>query len=325
MARRDLIVIGGSAGSLEAIQEFLPLLPTGLPVSILITIHTRQDRSSHLAEVINRKTDWLAKHPSNGGKMKPGHIYVAPNNLHLLVVDGYMLLRDGPRQNLHRPAIDPLFQSAARRHGSGVIGVLLSGLMADGVSGLLEIQQKGGYTIVQEPSSAGFSALPQSALDYFSPDAVLTPKEIPRRLSELVSDKVSVQPAEEPELDITDLEEVLLTEIKDQPGEPTDFACPDCGSGLWQTEVRGFVRFRCHIGHTYTSEQLLSQQTDSIERCYWKILRLLKERASLQYMLADEATLAEVHSSADHYSQHAQLDRKRLKLMQEHLKLGRPW
>ena len=284
----DLIVIGGSAGSIECLIKILSDLPENLQAAILITIHVDGTSVSNLPEVLSRQTNLPVRYAESGERIIPGCVYVAVPDFHLVVIDGHLLLRGGPKVNRHRPAIDPLFRSAAQRHGNRVIGLLLSGMLDDGTVGMLEIGEYNGWTIVQDPNDAQFSNMPQSAIEHANIKDILPTSQIAIRLKELVQDEVIIvaKPyTKEPTINITSLEDILLREITEQPGEKSEFSCPECGASLWKLSQEEFTRFRCHIGHSFTSANLIEKQTQAIEMYQWQLLRVLKERYEMRGQL----------------------------------------
>ena len=177
MAKKDIVVIGASAGGIEALRELVSELPADLPAALFVVVHIQPYAVSRLPEILSRAGALPATHASNGEPIQPGHIYVAPPDRHLLVRQGRIALSRGPRENHSRPAIDPLFRSAARAYGSRVIGVVLSGALYDGSMGLLVVKTRGGMAIVQDPREAAVDSMPRSALRLVEADAVLPSSE----------------------------------------------------------------------------------------------------------------------------------------------------
>ena len=203
----------------------------------------------------------------------------------------------GPRENLHRPAIDPLFRSAAALYGRRVIGIILTGMMDDGTAGLMVVSASGGRAIVQHPDTALFPAMPKSALDHVR-DALVAPlEEIPELLLQLIRNPLSrataqpgdtpLEPAKETRIAELDMDEISSEE---RLGRPSPFACPDCGGVLWEIEQNGFLRFRCRVGHALTAKYLGAEQRHAVETALWEALRALEESASLYRRMAVRAT-----------------------------------
>ena len=211
-------------------------------------------------------------------------IAVAPPDHHVLVVDGHLVLDRGPRENGCRPAADPLFRSAARARHSGVIGVVLSGSLDDGVSGLRAIKEAGGIAVVQDPKDALTPSMPAMALAHVPVDHVVPADAIAPLLLRL-SRQLRGNP-----MPVTDTRHPNpigeQRNPSNMPGEPTPLTCPDCGGVIWEQADGGLARFRCHVGHSFSAESMLELQSDSVETALWTALRVLEERADLLRRLA---------------------------------------
>ena len=243
----------------------------------------------------------------------------------MIVADGRVQLVPGPRENLHRPAIDPLFRSAAAAYGPRVIAVVLSGLLDDGTSGLMVVRASGGATIVQDPDTATFASMPSNALKQVPDSHVLPLEEIPHVVVRLSRRRL---PAEAPvaglppnaEKDIK-IAEFDMSEIenKARPGSPSEFACPDCGGVLWEIVESGFLRYRCRVGHAFTAKYLEAEQGHAIESALWAALRALEESISLSHRLAKRA--GDFHQSALHelYEERAGGKEKHAKILRDFL------
>jgi two-component system chemotaxis response regulator CheB len=291
MPHHDIIVIGGSAGGIEALRTLVSGLPPDLPAALFVAVHVPPYSVSRLPEVLSRAGPLPATHAADGESIQPGHIYVAPPDRHLLVRPRWIALSRGPRENHSRPAIDPLFRSAARAYGSRVIGVVLSGALYDGSMGLLAVKTRGGIAIVQDPREAVVDSMPRSALKLVEADYVLAAADIASVLNEWVV-RSSLEQGGEP---VTDRDERLQSVMKQdfveqaQDGraeETTVYTCPECGGVLWQDGAGRQVAFRCHVGHAYAPEILLSHKSEEFESALWASLRLLKEKATLTRQLA---------------------------------------
>ncbi len=232
-----------------------------------------------------------AKHPEDGEPIEPNRIYVAPPNLHLLLERGRVRITNGPTENRHRPAVDPLFRSAAVAYGPRVVGVILTGARNDGTAGLQAVKQLGGVAIVQDPEDAHFPGMPQSALEYVNVDHCLPLGEIPPLLIRL-----SLEPAEEagafPAPDDLEFEAKMAgldptTLDSDQrPGRISHFTCPDCSGPLFEIQQDDLVRFRCRVGHAYTAESALDGKADELEQALYMALNTLEENALMADGLA---------------------------------------
>jgi two-component system chemotaxis response regulator CheB len=232
----------------------------------------------------------------------------------------------GPRENLHRPAIDPLFRSAALARGRRVIGVILTGLLDDGTSGLMVVHARGGAAIVQDPRSAMFSDMPQNALDQV-PDARALPleqiaKELVRLVAEDLPEPVNTDAgADSLEAKENRLMEQEMPQIADdnRPGQPSVFGCPECGGVLWELEENGFLRFRCRVGHAYTARVLDTEQLHATEVALWSALRALEESAGLHERMADRASQSRQSGAADRFRERADSTRENAKILREFL------
>lgn len=272
-------------------------MPHNLDAAILIVLHTANRAASFLPQILQRVSKLPVCHPADGDAIKRGRVYIAPPGFHMIVESGFVRVVQGPRENLNRPAIDPLFRSAAAVYGPRVIGVILTGMMDDGTAGLMVVTASGGKAIIQDPESALFSGMPKSALDHV-PDAQAAPLEdIPALLLQWIRRPLSTgtkRPANAPfkPAKETRVAELDMSEISNEErlGQPSPFACPDCGGVLWEIEQDGFLRFRCRVGHALTAKYLGAEQRQAIETALWEALRALEESASLYRRMAGRAT-----------------------------------
>ena len=286
-----VVVIGASAGGIPALLEIVRGLPADFPAAVCVVMHTAPLAESRLPEVLSRAGPLPGKHAANRENIAPGQIYVAPPDHHLLVRPGVLEVTRGPRENRSRPAIDPLFRSAARSYGSRVIGVILSGALHDGAAGLLAIEARGGVTIVQDPADAAISGMPLSALRMVDADHVLPAEEIAGVLMRLVLEQeirttAGAVMADEERLERTIDVDFLAQGNDTRDSEPSVYTCPDCGGTLWQDGHSDRLWFRCHVGHAYAPEILLGQKSEELEAALWASARLLRERATLSRQLA---------------------------------------
>ena len=287
----DIIVIGASAGGLGALSEVVAGLPADLPASIFVTLHVPSHSKSMLPRILTRKGALLALNPEDGEVIKQGRIYVAPPDLHMLIKRGRIRVVHGPRENGSRPAIDPLFRTAARAYGKRVIGIVLSGALDDGTAGLIAVKRQGGLAIVQDPDEAMYAGMPKSAIENSMVDYILPVSEIAATLIRLTAEPLE-EGGEEPvsdemeqEADIAELDRHALHST-DKPGIPSRFSCPECHGVLWEIDDEDILRFRCRVGHAYSPETLLAQQSDSVEVALWAGLRALEENAALMGKMA---------------------------------------
>jgi two-component system, chemotaxis family, protein-glutamate methylesterase/glutaminase len=303
LRERDIVVIGGSAGSIGSLKEILQGLPRHFAGSILVVIHLAEDFPGFLDEHLTRWSKLPTAHPSDGDAIRRGRVYVARPNFHLTIEDGRMRVLRGPRENRHRPAIDPLFRTAARTYGSRVIGIVLSGQDDDGSAGLYAVKQRGGVAIVQDPKDAEFSIMPRHALEYATPHYILRSADIAQTLVKLVhadedqtvmstntpsgqNPKSPKKGSESPSRDVPDANRNNAYSDEGE-GTPSVFACPECGGVLWELKDKNLVRFRCRVGHSYGTESLAHELSHSSETALWAAMRALEEKAAMQRRLAD--------------------------------------
>jgi two-component system chemotaxis response regulator CheB len=220
-------------------------------------------------------------HARDGQALDGGRIYVAPPDHHLTLSGDRLEVTRGPKENGHRPAIDPLFRSASLAYGGRAAGVVLSGTLDDGTAGLAWIKQRSGVTLVQSPSDALYPAMPQHAIDFVSPDYVQSIEEIVDTLVRLTSaasgrngKEVELEPAPDPSSE------------EAQPGEIAPFSCPSCGGTLWETVSDGIASYRCRVGHAYTLNSLVAGHTDTVERAFWTAYRALEEQSAMSRRVA---------------------------------------
>jgi two-component system chemotaxis response regulator CheB len=301
MAARHLVVIGASAGGLDAVSNVVRSLPSNLPATVLIVIHTSPEGPALLPDILGRLGTLPAATARDQDPITHGRIYVAPPDFHLLVSRGRLCLTRGPREHRFRPAVDPLFRSAAEHYGPRVIGVVLSGSMADGTHGLMVIKERGGVAVVQDPDDALFPAMPQSAIERVHVDHVLPSRQIGALITELTMMSAVAQrsrrgskrrsretSAEHPGTD------ALESGAFHKP--PSPFTCPDCGGTLWELKQGGLVRYRCHVGHGFSEESLAAGQNGKFEDTLWSALRALEELIELRRRIAQRGRAGKLTS-----------------------------
>lgn len=285
-----IVVVGASAGGVEALSKLAEDLPPDIPAAVLMVLHIGED--SFLPRVLARASPLPVAHARSGEPLKTGRIYVAPPGRHMLVHDSHLLLRRGPRENLARPAIDPLFRSAACSFGSATIGVILTGSLNDGTAGLDAVRSCGGVTVVQDPEDAAVPDMPANALQHVDVDHCAPLSEIGALLGRLTAASPGAQP-EIPEL--VRLEAAVAAqehndmEIAERLGTISPFICPDCNGPLWEITDSGPLRFRCHTGHAFTAETMLEAQSEEAEDLLWSLLRAHQQRAAMTARLAESA------------------------------------
>lgn len=313
LKNQHIIVIGTSAGGLNALTKLISQLQKGFKAPILVVQHISADANGDvLLNALNTSGSLVCSHATSGMKLKAGHLYLAPSDHHLMVDDDESLLvTKGAQENRSRPAIDPLFRSAAVAFGNRVIGILLTGYLNDGTSGLIAIQRCGGTCILQDPSDAEYPDMPKNALNQLKPDFCLPLAEIGGLLYQLVAKKPGEQKAIPK--DIQTEAKIAKRVLSDLPsvkslGEQVPFNCPGCGGVLWKMDKGSLGRYRCHTGHAYTEDVLLAEQTKKIEETMWVALRMFEERKNLL------STMAKTQSGATERS-----TLERAKLSQIHI------
>ena len=301
----SLVTIGGSAGAFEPLLELLRGLVDVQDAAILVVLHIPAQGGRALASVIKRVTTWPAEYATAGEPLVAGRVYIAPPDQHMSVDAQTIHVHRGPRENHCRPAIDPLFRSAARYHGSRVVAVLLSGALDDGTAGVLAVKRRGGVVVVQDPAAALHPSMPQSAITSVAVDQVLKVDAIAPFVRATVAENRG-RPVEAPGaipdalvIDETDLQEESPTRIRQEPpGIPSPFSCPECGGVLFERPGVEPQHYRCRTGHAYSPETLSTLQSTVYEDALWAALRSLRERASLtRRMVAHAATKGRVHSA----------------------------
>lgn len=290
MPQLDVIVIGASAGGVGSLQRVVERLPDTLLAAVFITLHLPEGIRSVLPKILARAGRLPVTHAQNGERIQPGHIYVAPPGFHMTLERDRVRVSRGAREHGHRPAIDPLFRSAALAFGPRVIGVVLTGQLDDGTVGLVEVKRAGGVAIVQDPEDTPFQSMPKSAIAHVDVDYILPADEIGQMLEHLVMEEESADKPPQPRERVLRSELHSLTEHEDErtkPGEPSPYACPDCGGVLWELKDGELLRFRCRVGHAYTTETLTTAQAFAVEEALWTALRALEEQAAVKRRVAE--------------------------------------
>jgi len=298
----DIVVIGASAGGVEALNEIVGHISPDVNAAIFVVIHVSPDSTGLLPNILNRRSHLPAIQARDGLSIRRGTIYVAPPDRHLIFEDGEMRVVLGPKHNRHRPAIDLLFRTAARNFGERVVGVILTGFLADGSSGLLAIKNAGGITVVQDPDDAQVASMPRSALLQVQPDYCVPAREIGDLISRLVEMEGGPMVAAHKGNGGLSKAEKKNTQ--------TSFTCPDCHGTIWEVNENGEVRFECRVGHAYSPEAMREAADDDVERSLWIALRALEETAALDQRLADLSAHRKRESAHSFYREKAH-ERKR--------------
>ncbi|BAY96258.1 CheB methylesterase [Tolypothrix tenuis PCC 7101] len=324
---RDIIVVGTSAGGVEALTELVKYLPPNLNASVIIVLHLPSHSPNVLADILNRGSRLPVFLAQDGQAIEKGHIYVAPSDRHLLVKAGYLQLWQGPKENGSRPAIDPLFRTAARAYGQRLVAVLLTGLLDDGTAGLMAVKMRDGVAIVQRPDDALYAAMPSNAIaNVDGIDYILPLSEIPSTLAKLANTPKEEEPEKpvtremelESEMANFDIEELESDAI---PGNPSPFTCPDCGGSLWEIEDGKLLRFRCHVGHAFSAKTLLTKQSDKLEDALWIAVRALQEKATLADRMASRMRDRNLSLAAKRLQQQSEDAQQQSEIIQEVLKM----
>ncbi|HEX8028146.1 MAG TPA: chemotaxis protein CheB [Vicinamibacterales bacterium] len=287
-----IVVIGASAGGLQPLTEIVDALPIHLDVAIFVVVHTRTEGNSYLPEILSRTTSVPIAFAVHGQRIKGGTIVIAPPNHHLLITKNRMMLSTGPKENGFRPAVDPLFRTAARAHGADVMGIILSGALDDGSYGLKMVKHHGGIAVVQHPDDASHPSMPLSAIRVVDADFVLPASEIGRVIAGhgATADQGDVPMArrEEPEPQFP-ADEVDVQDMQAEFGPASGLTCPDCGGALWEISDAQLTRYRCHVGHQYSAEALDAEQQQVVEGALWSAVRILQEHADLRTRMAERS------------------------------------
>ncbi|WP_197025433.1 chemotaxis protein CheB [Nocardioides sp. URHA0032] len=317
-----LVVVGASAGGVEALRDLVATLPSDLPACVLIVLHMPPDAASALPSILRRVAPLRVRQASDGDRVRAGEVLVAPPDHHVVVIDGTVALTRGPTESGHRPAIDVLFRSAARAAGPRVVGVVLSGALDDGAAGALAVASRGGRVVVQDFDEALYDSMPRSAARAV-PDAVRSPVAAMAGLLVRWCEELPAEPAGEGVLVALEME-VEMAELDpdalhdaERPGTPSGFGCPDCAGALFEISEGVLHRYRCRVGHAWSPESLAARQTVAMESALWMALRSLEEKAVLNTDLAERArrdsrvrTAARFAESADDARRAAELVRQ---------------
>jgi two-component system, chemotaxis family, protein-glutamate methylesterase/glutaminase len=327
MARHDIVVIGASAGGVTALTEFVKHLPKDFGGSIFIVLHISPYSPSYLPSILTQAGFLEATHPKDGEKIKKSHIYVAPVDHHMLLEDTSILVKKGPKENRFRPSVDALFRSAAYVFGPRVIGIILTGLLNDGTSGLWSIKRLGGVTIVQDPDDADYPSMPTNALEYVEADHVLPVTQMGQLVSNLTKQrKKSPKPKiTKRERELLKMEVVIARQdnafemgILDM-GVLTPFTCPECHGVLVKLVEGKTIRFRCHTGHAFTASALLSEVTKKIEDSLWQAMRGLEETSMLLNEIGNHFTKQGQRDVASMFTKKGEVTAQKAKVIHDYV------
>jgi two-component system chemotaxis response regulator CheB len=297
--RHDIITIGASSGGVDALCRLVGSLPADLPAAVFVVLHVGMQ--SHLAAILAKISNLPVVPAESGAAISPGSIVVAPPGVHLMLHDHHVLLPRGPRENMARPAIDPLFRSAAATFAGRVIGVILTGALNDGTSGLRAIKRCGGLAVVQDPADADFADMPTSAIRHVEVDHVVALDrlgDLLGRLCRLPAGPTPVIPADIRLETAIAAQETGSMATNDVLGPLSPFTCPECQGSLWEVQDGSILRYRCHTGHAYTADAALAAGDAEIDRLLQTLLSSHREHAALARRMAREVRGHQRHGLA---------------------------
>ena len=308
-----VIGMGASAGGLEALMKVVSTLPDDFPAAVCIVLHVPPLGRSLLAPILSRRSRLPVATASHAERLRPGHVYVAPADRHLLIVDGRLELSRGPKENGVRPAVDPLLRCVAG-YGERGVAVILSGMLGDGSAGALTVARAGGAVVVQNPDDALFPSMPETALAAVGePDYILPAGEIGELLVKIAHEPVAGR------------DDVLASTSDDDPafqrpeGPATGFTCPECNGAIWELREGELIQYRCRVGHAYSEDAFVNDQREAVEAAMWAVLEMLGERVELLRRVADRhgpsspRTRKRLEASADNALERADLIRRALR------------
>lgn len=304
-----IIVIGASAGGRDALCRLAATLPGDLNAAVFMVVHLpRQGVDNFLTYQLQKYTSLHCTLATDELPIQPGHIYFAPADHHLVLRPGTMHLTKGPPENRWRPSIDILFRSAAVHYSERVIGIILTGLLDDGTAGMQAIKRCGGTCIVQDPLEAMYPDMPQSVLDNIMVDFILPVAGIGEAIQETIANKTitGVQVPEPLKAEAALIDGTVTTiGAVGNFGKQSLFACPDCGGSLWEIKEGEHTRYRCHIGHAFTEQDLLRKQYESLNSTLWVALRMMEERKNLLNKISQQEQSKNMHSLAEMHAERA--------------------
>jgi two-component system chemotaxis response regulator CheB len=311
---RDTVVIGCSAGGVQALPRILLQLPPDLEAAVFIVQHLAASGTPYLADILQRSTRIPVMWAEQGARIERRRVTVAPPDVHMLLADDHVQLSRSARENHSRPSIDKLFRSAAATQGARVIAVLLTGMLDDGVAGLRAVRAAGGVVIVQDPVDAAFPELPTRALQALEPDRKLPIDAVGPAIIELVNgpvDPVAAPRAVELEAELDRRQTIV--------------SCPECHGPMWQVGDQALRRFRCYLGHVTTARELVSASASEVESALWSAMRALHDQAVTLESLAADATHLGNGQSADSFASRARHVQRHLELLRKFMMdLSRP-
>jgi two-component system chemotaxis response regulator CheB len=319
MAKRDIFVVGGSAGSGAVLKELVAGLPGDFPGSVFISTHVPSTHPSHLTEMLAARSALPVVRAVDGQPIEQGHVYVATPDRHLLLLDRTIRLGGGPRENMVRPSIDPMFRSAALSYGPRAVGVILTGMLNDGASGLFAIKRAGGVAVVQHPLDATENEMPRAALEAVDADHVVPATELPGLMTQIAGTEAGpARPAPDS----------LLFEVEVAAGarlgsamlrrfaEPAALTCPDCQGVLSEVIDERPLRYRCQTGHAYTAEELVAHH-ELLDEAVRIAMRVMEERVELVDRMSRDARASGRRAVAELYESRAEEYRRYAVVLRE--------
>lgn len=310
MQTHDIIVIGASAGGVEALRTLVSELPADIKAAVFIVLHVARQGTSVLPDILSQAGPLPACHPQSGDLIEHGKIYAAPNDRHLIIQGRRVVLTNAPRENGFRPAVDSLFRTAAKAYGPRVVGVVLTGLLDNGSAGLLEVKSKGGVAVVQDPADAMFPDMPRNAINAVDVDYILPLSQIPATLVKLSMIEVSQQGTEGGHNPSgTGQPKNTETIYSREAGTISDLVCPECGGVMveYRSEEDGsLVSFVCRVGHRYSLRSMTAHQDDTTEGALWAAVRALEESRSIAQRMQQYAHESGDLASSERYAKRAE-------------------
>ncbi|MGH9941171.1 MAG: chemotaxis protein CheB [Pyrinomonadaceae bacterium] len=318
-ANEFIVVVGASSGGIDALRTLVGGLPKDFAAPVFVVLHTSPQSPGVLGDILERAGPLPAANAEDGERIQPGRIYVAPPDYHLLVEPGTVRVTRGPKENRFRPAVDPLFRSAAQVYGPRAIGVIMTGNLDDGAAGLWAIKRLGGTAVVQDPHEALYPSMPHNAMNYVSVDHCLPMAEIAPLLARLTSapaeEEGAYQVPEEMEIEIRIAKE---EKSKDagvlKLGDPSLYTCLECHGVLLQLKEGEHIRFRCHTGHAYSADSLLADINEKVEDSLWNAIRAVEEGVMLMRQMGQHLS-EHNRSAAEQVIQKAQEAQRRADLV----------
>ncbi len=320
MAQPRIIVIGASAGGVPALCELVRRLPDELDAAVFIVLHIPAQSPSRLHDILGRCTTMKVLAAEDGARIRPGQIVVAQADRHLMVDEKVIRVTRGPKESRVRPAVDVLFRSAAAAHGPRVIGVVLTGTLDDGTAGLWAIKDRGGVALVQEPATAEFPSMPESAIRNVAVDRVLPVEKLAGELARRLKEEPSTD-AMRPVPERMRVETLIAREGNGLQagsmdlGSLSKYTCPECHGVLVQIEEGTITRFRCHTGHAFSIKSLLADVNEAIDTGLWATLRAVEERIMLLEHMHRLASTSGATAAAEAAREQAESARERVETL----------